>query len=414
MTAPKIAPPTQGALAMVLMILAVSCASGPNAKAMKLKVDAGSFTRIETVVRVTVPNVTDGPVIVKGGGRYEGGQVTGGELIFVVHDLPAGQSRTYEFGEGTMKGPGEPVTVMGKNGGLNFEKAGKLVLRFNVDKVPVPNAGYTPEYSRGGYIHPVMTPGGHMVTDDYAPNHKHHHGIWWAWTKTSFEDRHPDFWNLGDKKGTVQLKELTKSWAGAVESGAEAKLEQIDLLANPAKTALNERLEVRSYAIGAGSKPCYIFDLTITDECATASPLMLPEYRYGGLGFRGNRGWEGSTGMQVLTSEGVNHRDAKNAERSGIRARWIHMGEMVDGQFCGLAILDHPSNFRAPQSLRTHPDEPFVSYAPQQLGDMEIKPGEKYVSKYRFVVADGAPDKALIDRIWNDFAEPPTVTLVGQ
>ena len=77
--------------------------------------------------------------------------------------------------------------------------------------------------------------------------------------------------------------------------------------------------------------------------------------------------------------------------------------------------LSRPSEARAlAVPLRTHPDEPFVSYAPQQLGDMEIKPGEKYVSKYRFVVADGAPDKALIDRIWNDFAEPPTVILVGQ
>jgi hypothetical protein len=278
----------------------------------------------------------------------------------------------------------------------------------------VPNASYGPEYSRAGYLHPVLTPSGKTVTDDYAPNHKHHHGIWWAWTKTEFEGRHPDFWNLGDKKGTVQLKELTKSWAGAVESGAEASLEQIDLTAKPVKTALNEKLEVRSYAIGAGANPCYVFDLTVTDECATTSTLSLPAYRYGGLGFRGNRAWDGAAGMQVLTSEGGTARDPKNAERSGVRARWIHLSGNVEGQRVGLAILDHPSNFRAPQSLRTHGDEPFVSYAPQQLGDMAIEPGEKYMSKYRFVVSDGAPDKALIDRIWNDFAEPPTVSVVAR
>jgi hypothetical protein len=29
--------------------------------------------------------------------------------------------------------------------------------------------------------------------------------------------------------------------------------------------------------------------------------------------------------------------------------------------------------------------------------------------KYRFVVLDGKPDKKLLDRLWDDFANPPTV-----
>jgi len=86
--------------------------------------------------------------------------------------------------------------------------------------------------------------------------------------------------------------------------------------------------------------------------------------------------------------------------------------ELVEPQEqAGMAILCHPENFRAPQHMRLHPSEPFFCYAPQQGGDMEIAPGKKYVSRYRFVVHDGPPNKEVIDRLWNDYASPPKVTV---
>jgi hypothetical protein len=38
---------------------------------------------------------------------------------------------------------------------------------------------------------------------------------------------------------------------------------------------------------------------------------------------------------------------------------------------------------------------------------MKISHGENYRSAYRFVIFDGAPDKKLLDRLWNDYANPP-------
>jgi hypothetical protein len=84
---------------------------------------------------------------------------------------------------------------------------------------------------------------------------------------------------------------------------------------------------------------------------------------------------------------------------------------MVDGQPAGVGILCHPQNFRAPQPMRIHPNEPFFCYAPSQLGKWEIAPGQKYVSRYRFVVSDGPPDPAELNRLWNDYANPPQVTI---
>jgi hypothetical protein len=83
----------------------------------------------------------------------------------------------------------------------------------------------------------------------------------------------------------------------------------------------------------------------------------------------------------------------------------------VNGKQTGVVILDHPQNFRAPQPMRLNPTEPFFCYAPSQLGDFAIEPGKPYVSRYRFVVFDGAPDASEIDRLWNDYARPVEVTV---
>ncbi len=56
-------------------------------------------------------------------------------------------------------------------------------------------------------------------------------------------------------------------------------------------------------------------------------------------------------------------------------------------------IRGHPGNFRAPQPIRVHPLEPFICFAPQMAGDMEITHDKAYRSEYRFVTFDAAPDK---------------------
>jgi hypothetical protein len=170
-------------------------------------------------------------------------------------------------------------------------------------------------------------------------------------------------------------------------------------------TVLNETWQVTAYTAGAASR-YWIFDLVSEQQCATGKELKLPTYRYGGVGVRGNWAWNGKGKASFLTSEGETDRDKGNTTFG----RWCDMGGEVDGSRVGIAILCHPENFRAPQPMRLHPTEPFFNYAPQQAGDMAIKPGEKFVAKYRFVVHDGPPDRAELDRLWNDYAHPPVVT----
>jgi hypothetical protein len=200
-----------------------------------------------------------------------------------------------------------------------------------------------------------------------------------------------------------------------VEAGFTAKHRFMDLTAKPEpKAALNETWQVDAYAIGAARAGAqidknpgyYVFDWQSTQTCATDSPLILPKYYYGGLGFRGNRQWDGADGCKCLTSEGKTRENGNETT-----AKWMAIAGKVDGKPAYVAILCSPENFRFPQPVRLHPKEPFICWAPQQGGDMKIEPGKPYVMKYRFIVGDGELDKAHVDRLWEDYANPVKVEL---
>lgn len=332
-----------------------------------------------------------------------------GSATFVLPELKAGTTKRFQLEEAKANTVATGVQLTSEHDRLTISASGRKVLTFQGGPGELPDAAIKAIFRRGGYIHPVYTPGGRTVTDDYPPDHFHHHGIWFAWTKTEFEGRHPDFWNVGDGTGKVEFVSLDKTWSGNVHGGFKSRNRSIDVSAPTPVTVLNDRWEVKVYNVGEGSAPYAMFDLVSTQDLATLSPLILPEYRYGGIGFRGHRQWLAKDNCDFLTSEG---KDRANGH--GTRARWCHIGGRVDGQLAGIAILDHPGNFRAPQAMRLNPDQPFFCYSPSLSGDWKIEPGRPYVSRYRFIVYDGAPDKAALDRLWNDYANPVQVAIANQ
>ncbi|MBI4583288.1 MAG: PmoA family protein [Planctomycetes bacterium] len=325
----------------------------------------------------------------------------------------SGSTRTFRGFAGGSKPriAAEGITISDEKGKhYEFRYQGKGIFRYNYGMVR-PSKPEIPEaQTRNAYLHPVWTPAERQVTMDYPSNHLHHRGIWFPWTKTEFEGRHPDFWNLGDQTGTVRYDRTEALTSGPVFGGLRVRQRHVDLKAPEGeKDALHEVWDVRIYAVGGSrGKPengFYIFDLESVQECAGPSPLKLLEYRYGGLGFRGSWDWEGDN-VKFLTSEGKTRKDGH-----GTRARWCDISGPVGGKPAGVIIFCHPKNFRFPQPMRIHPSEPFFNFAPVQAGDMEIVPGKPYVSRYRFVVHDGEMTADEAERFWRDYAEPPAVSL---
>lgn len=325
---------------------------------------------------------------------------------FVIAAAPAGEVPRFTLVPATAN-PEAAVTAQRNPDRLNLSVDGQPLLSYWLTPEPFPRAGIEGKFARAGFINPYLTPAGAQITDSYPTDHLHHYGIWSPWTKTQFQGRAPDFWNVGRLSARVDFVGLDRVWQGPVHGGFVTRQDMVDLSGPAPVTALNETWTLTAYAMPGSSRPVHVFDLEIVQTCATEDPLLLPEYHYGGMAFRGAASWQGAANARILTSEGIDDRIKANASR----ARWVHFWGDVAGKPAGATVLGHPENFRAPQPIRIPPDDPYFCFIPSQLGPWQINPGEPYRARYRFIAIDGTPDPTLIEAYWQGYTQPANATV---
>ena len=284
------------------------------------------------------------------------------------------------------------------------------VLRYNHAPVPPPE-GQNPLYTRSAFIHPLWSPTGAVLTNIHPADHIHHLGIWMPWTKTKFEGKAVDFWNLKEGQGTVRFVKFLSTTSGPVFGGFAAEQEHVALqTAEGEKVVLKEVWDVRVYNVGGPEKGYWLWDFVSTQRVVADSPLHLPQYRYGGFGFRAAAEWKGENAA-YLTSEGRTRKDGH-----ATRARWCDTSGRIGKDWQGVTFYSHPKNFRHPEPMRIWPkfeDQVFFNWAPSQAGDWVMEPGKDHVFRYRMYVHEGKVNVADAERIWHDYAEPPKVKIEG-
>jgi hypothetical protein len=276
------------------------------------------------------------------------------------------------------------------------------VLRYHHQRTPPPD-DIDPRYARSGYIHPVWTPAGEIVSDEFPPDHAHQSGIFLAHVKTEFEDRTPDFWNVLAGSGFVRSDDVVALEAGDVCGGFRVRHQHVDNSVDRGKIALNESWDVRVWQ--ASGEHGWRFDITSTIACATDSPVVLKQYHYGGMAFRGGRSWVGDDAL-FTTSEGKT-RDAGNHTR----VPWVDLSGKTGGRWSGLTVFTDPANFRFPEPARLHPKMPYFVFSPAVLGDWAITPGRPHVSRYHYHVHDGPLSRETTERVWQEISAPPLVAI---
>jgi hypothetical protein len=372
----------------------------------EITVDAGDIDRTNTVVSFGVPNTIPPGTY----GVYDDEnnrtvlQVDRHRVGWMVIDsLPKHGMRRYTLSSAdTVSCFKNDVKKMIDSLKVTFFNFENEILSYYHTERPLPE-GVESVYARAGYIHPVRTPDGVIVTQDFAEVHPHHHGIWSAWTKVEFQGRETDFWNVGKGMGAVISESLEETWTGPVHSGLQARHRYVDITTSDSITALHEEWVVRVYNV---YNEYTMFDMVITQTAATPDPVVLPEYEYGGVGFRGHEDWEGEERAFFITSEGRTRSDGHRT-----RARWCHIGGYTGDRLAGITILDHPHNIRHPQPMHIHQTRTFFNYAVVQLGELRIEPGIPYSMRYRYIAWDGKPDPGEINRLWLDYAYLPAVSI---
>jgi hypothetical protein len=389
-----------------------------------ITVEAGPYARTDTPVSVplaTVPQAVAGqPLLlqeVRGSQRVavpaqiEPG-VTPRLHWIIAGTLPAGQTRTYELVAGAA--PSERVVSATKDDKvLEISVGDARVMQYHHAASPAPKGvakvpdSKLPLYDHSAFIHPLWSPKGTVLTDINPPDHLHHMGIWMPWTHTTFEGKMVDFWNVGDGTGTVRFSRYISTTTGPVYGGFQSEQNHVALKTSKGEqTILKEVWDVRVYNVGGPDKGYWLVDFQSTQRCVADQPLIQDEYRYGGLGYRATRQWKGPD-ADYLTSEGKTRKDGH-----ATRARWCDCFGKSGDLWEGVTFFSNPQNFRHPEPMRLWPEPDnyiFFNFCPSQLGEWEMKPGEDHVFRYRWYVHEGKPDVAQIERIWNDYANPPEV-----
>ena len=317
--------------------------------------------------------------------------------------------RVYELVKGNASGNFSKVNASINEGALLIHTGNQKLLQYNF-KTVYPPKGVDTAYRRSGFIHPLWTPTGKVLTRIQPPDHYHHYGIWNPWTHVLFEGDTVDFWNIKGRKGTVRFGNFVSITDGPVYAEYQALHEHVAFKKNgQEKVALNELQTERVYR-PQDSHDNYIVDITIQLNCASSSPFRILEYRYAGLGWRATEKWN-KDNSEVITSEGKNRRGA-----DGTTAKWTIIQGVLDNEKGGAVMMSHPGNYNHPEPLRIWPEdsnggEMFAMFAPTKTKDWNLLPGKTYVLKYRFNVFSGEFTAAEAENGWEYYRAPPTVSV---
>jgi len=290
---------------------------------------------------------------------------------------------------------------------------GKNILSYYYSLCDVPET-VDKIYQKSGFIHPLFSPMGKVLTRIQPADHYHHYGIWGPWTKTRIDGREVDFWNLGEGQGTVRFGGFISKISGPVFGGFKARQEYWDLSEKARnKIPINEVWDIKAFAGKLNDREIWIIDLITVFNNTLENPIEFEQYRYGGgIGFRATEKWT-KDNCSVLTSDGKTRKDA-----DGSRARWCDInGDTGDGQRSGIVFLSHTANREHPEPVRVWPmdanggrGDMFFEFCPIRLKGWLIEPKKEYVLRYRMIVYDGEINSETMETLWKNYVYPPIVT----
>lgn len=297
---------------------------------------------------------------------------------------------------------------------------GNPLLHYRHALLPPPE-GQGEKWARNGFIHPLYSPSGEVLTWAQPPDHLHHLGLWNPWTKVSWKMDdgtliHTDFWNLGSEEGTVRFREVKDTFSEAGSAGFKVLQDHMAFV--PPRDSKENRKEIQvlseEWIVTISPHPKgYLLDFTSLITNTTRFPVSLDAYRYGGgLGYRATGEWN-NTNSYVLTSEG---KTWENGDAT--RARWCMVGGDLKRKNTGLLFMSHPTNYDFPQPMRIWPNDSngvghqYFEFTPIRDNSWILEPGKMYSQRYQILVFEGELSAEDADIQWNIYAGNPKIRLL--
>lgn len=277
-----------------------------------------------------------------------------------------------------------PVTIRDAQGKLEVAVAGKPFFVYQYDTA-------NPELRRP-VIHPLYAPSGAVITQmgeipDKRTAHFHHTGLWLA---------HQNFTQGNNWQMDADPKASPRKFSGQihrkfedVKSGKEGRIvERLEWDNVKGDTILLE--ETRVLMIPDRPLDSRVIDFDITLK-ARGQPITLMKTPYQFLALRVVNAM-----LAGPKTEGpfLNSKGDKNP-KNGALAEWISVTGPLQGATVGVALFNHPGNFRHPT--------PCLNFSGQTIGlsptfseDRTIAANESLRLRYRVLVYAGTPNEAKV------------------
>jgi len=408
---------------IIVLILLMTSSFLPAQALMKFQVAAGDYDRMDCPVLVSplpdvIFNETDDLQLIEITDNKPSSVIqidkNTGKLWFILKGFtPKNTIRKFAIVKNKKKFKVPQIDLQTINGALQLSYKKQPILNYQYEMV-YPPKGVDSLYKKSGFIHPLWTPEGEVLTRIQPPDHYHHYGIWGPWTKTKIDNRQVDFWNLGEGQGTVLFKKFIQKKRGDVYSSFTALQEHIDFGAEDEnRIAINENLEIRVWNLG-DDKPRlvdYISEITSPLE----DGILFDAYRYGGgIGFRATEIWN-KENTRVLTSE---NKDRKNADGSSARWTIIEGATNTESGKGGILFMSYKENKHFPEPMRVWPIDAnggrgdlFFEFCPIRHEPWKLESLKSYNLKYRMLIFDGTLSAEQAEIAWQGFANPPEVNV---
>lgn len=251
-----------------------------------------------------------------------------------------------------------------------------------------------PRRRRACYIHPVWGLRGEVLTDDFPPDHYHHHGIFWAWPHVRVGDREYDLWSGN------QIQQRFVRWLDRATGPVAAVVGVENGWFVGKKRVMIERVWIRVYRAAAARRA---IDISLT-WIPLDAPITLQGAAgksYGGLTMRFRP--RSPKDAVITTPDGSQDDDLLNTP-----LRWADLsGPFAPGGALSGATILVP---------KTHPDYPptwlLRHYGAICVGwpgvDAKTFPPDRPVRlAYRVSLHDGPGEAAGIRQIYEAYLSEP-------
>jgi hypothetical protein len=251
-----------------------------------------------------------------------------------------------------------------------------------------------------------------MRTDVPGENqdHPHHKSLWVAWGDVNGTDN----WSEDRQRGHARqaIRSFTACESGPV-CGRIAGL--VDWLSEKGDRVMEEDREILIWNLPADRRA---LDLTVAFR-ATRGPVRFGDTKEGGLcSIRVASSMDASGAGTIVNSYG----GINEPETWGKRAHWCDYCGPVNGHTVGIAIFDHPGNFRHPtywhvRNYGLMTANPFgLSHFHNDKtrdGSHVLEAGRTLTFRYRVYCHAGTAAEGAVAARYHDFINPPAVAVAA-